>query len=188
MRQNSGMCEYFYAGQKSTKNMRLSFQATIFLLLLAGAGAQPEYDELWLRYRHKNTQENFNSIQIISTVEDHPTQLIAIEEELVAGLSAILDRKIAVVDANFPSNPQTLKINIGPDLANFILNSTNEEAFHLSPGGITANAPSGALYGAFEFLSYLQQGKQLPESYVSEVSERSERAALRKTRILCHTA
>ena len=145
------------------------------LLLCAAASSLP--DDLWLRY-DRIGNETYRSmlldrIERVAVVGDAPTcsdkgeraRLDAASAELGDALSSMLGRATptSCCDATAAAAAEedaTLVLSVGAAYAK----DAGAEGFAISDLAITAGSASGALYGAFRFLSFVQRREPLPRA------------------------
>ena len=157
--------------------MRRAAVSALLALVLAAAN---EIDEMWLRQPRiaddtllQQARAQFHSIIVTAEPRDGKTshQLKTVAEELSHGLSSLLDRETlstccdAAPDAEHPAGTLVVTVEAG------VFAHLGTEGFAITtspaPNGrvyrLNAAAPSGALYGTFRLLSYLQRGMMVPE-------------------------
>ena len=174
--------------------MRLFSSLLLQLPALPGTAAAaettpPGVDPLWLRYPEVVDRAKLLAYREVLgggvkvSAASAPgsaalEQLHAAVSELQIGLSGLLGQPVSAhccAPADGASGAAalaggTLAVNIGnTTAAEHVLGS---EGFRISrsPAGqytLSAASPSGALYGAFRLLGYLQRGEPLPENHMS---------------------
>ena len=154
--------------------------SSFFLLLLAVVSAStpaaaPTADKMWLRFAAippstlRNTYVSQLKDGVFVYAEAHTlaapsalTQLHTAANELSTSLSSLLGIAIPVTCCSHrhPPSTTTLTVNVGSTVV--ASNTVDIEGYTLSPHLITALTPSGALYGVYRYLSYLQRQLPLP--------------------------
>lgn len=140
-------------------------------------------DPLWLRYPLIADSAHLHSYRALLgdgtvsvesgglTDASSLAQLHACAEELSDGLSGLLGLKISASccspGPSASSGPAALTVRVVPSDA-----ALGEEGFRLSRSSssgviLEAKAASGALYGSFRLLSFLQRGEPVPSNFTS---------------------
>ena len=172
--------------------MELPWWMLMLLLLLAlpatSAAEPPGVDPLWLRYPLVADRAKLLAYRaalggrVRVSASPAPAagsaaleQLRSTASELEAGLSGLLGQPIAAHCCAAASNVAsalagTLAVTVGNTTA--AEQALGHEGWGItrSPEGqytLSAASPSGALYGAFRLLGYLQRGEPLPENHMS---------------------
>ena len=158
--------------------------STLLLLLtflVFAVAHTPARERLWLRYDLIPDPSLYTSIHLV-LVQGHAencqdsTQLAALHglaQELTDGLSGLLGRTIpnqvnCLSQVSQSSN--ALLVSVAVDGNGNGQQKDSSEGFTLTGSPhftIVANTPSGLLYGAFRFLSFLQQHRTIPATYTS---------------------
>ena len=169
--------------------------SALVALTMVGAAAttMASPDELWLRYPKVADRSRLNAYRALLgggakvCAEPPPAvgsaalaQLHSVASELETGLSGLLGEAIPVACCGSVESPSdALLEGVPPGMLRVIIGNSSasdaalgREGFAIgrsSSGGATLRAatPSGALYGAFRLLGYLQRGEELPPELTS---------------------
>ena len=142
-------------------------------ILLAIAASSLEPDPLWLRYSTEvpnlDDYANISGIAVVATalVCQDPAALPALQaaaDELSSALTGLLGRSFPSTccgcdHAEKSTGVGGLLVSVGGSV------DLGPEGFTITGlSSIAANTPSGALYGAYRFISYVQRHAPLPAS------------------------
>ena len=148
-----------------------AMQSILFFLCAATGWAAP--DPMWLRYTlHPNATALQQRIARVTVIGDEPTcadadevaRLTTVAAELGEGLSAMLGRDTPTSCCNASSaGAGALVVTVSAEHA-----ALGAEGFAIANAddgvAISASTGSGALYGAFRLLAYLQRREEIPIS------------------------
>jgi len=165
--------------------MNFLIQTLSFLLSIASSFELP--DPLWLRYDslvpNPGDYAQIKDVQVLvdakTCAEDHNLKVLdSISHELSFGLQNLLGRDIPATSICDSPSPEELLSSgsvFGSEDVTFkiYINSTylsqnGPEGYTIKPTVMTAATPSGALYGAFKLLSFVQRHIPIPEQYSSQ--------------------
>jgi alpha-glucuronidase len=142
---------------------------TILLALTAPAHAEDGY-ALWLRYVKVSDNSKLQAYrqavtQIVVPSDPSPT-VAAARDELVKGLSGLLDDKIEASSSITRDGAVVLAPSNGENPDGFAITSTSISGHTATL--ISGNRPIGQLYGAFHFLRLIQTGRVIRHLDISE--------------------
>jgi len=152
------------------------------LLLTLGLASAEDGSNLWLRYAPVPGATNYTSVpsRIIALNATTGSPIYTAQQELVRGIKGVFGKQ---VQTNVSSEGDTPAIYIGTS-KNYqdtygeveAVEELEEDGYFLGTAGrdviILGYNDRGALYGAFEYLSQLAQGKPTPSSSVSNPQAR----------------
>ncbi|ORY16965.1 glycoside hydrolase superfamily [Clohesyomyces aquaticus] len=151
-------------------------RSLLFLLALGFAAAE-DGSAAWLRYAPVPGASNYRSLPsaIVALNSSTSSPVFVASQELQKGVKGILGKQLSLANG---TNKASSSIIVGTADAykeaygNFDeADELEDDGYFLSTKGknvmIIGQNPRGALYGAFEYLSRLGQGKFSPVSYVS---------------------
>ncbi|KAF2473555.1 alpha-glucuronidase [Lindgomyces ingoldianus] len=149
----------------------------LIILLVVGLAAAEDGASAWLRYAPVPQASNYRSLPLsivaLNTTTSSPVHIAG--KELQEGIKGILGKELSIADGTKRGSSSIVVGTIDAYKKTFgdfeEADDLEEDGFFLSTVGqnvrIIGQNQRGALYGAFEYLSRLAQGKFSPVTYVS---------------------